>query len=227
MYRVMTNWANYAPNLYSIDTYRDKNEFTFPTNGAVDMGTSVKWAACNLGALKPEEYGDYYAWGETQPKANYSWSTYKWCNGDNHKLTKYCPADKTDFWDGSGSPDGKTVLDPEDDAAHVNWGGTWRIPLEEEWIELIEGSVWEWTICEGINGYKVYDLGGGNSIFLPAAGYRDRILKKEGSEGVYRSSSLGPNDPSVSCGFYIDSGNGAHMGLNPHYFGFSIRPVCD
>ncbi len=103
----------------------------------VDLGlpSGLIWATCNVGAAKPEDYGDYFAWGETEPKDDYWWSTYKWCNGDWDKLTKYC----TDsyYWDSSSSSsmDNKTVLDPEDDAAHVNWGGSWRMPTDEEWTE--------------------------------------------------------------------------------------------
>ena len=97
MYTVMTNWSNYSSKLHPINTYKEKSEFVVATSGVVDMGTSVKWAAYNVGATRPEEYGNYNAWGETETKTNYNWSTYKWCNGDYNKLTKYCPTDKTDY----------------------------------------------------------------------------------------------------------------------------------
>ena len=98
----------------------------------VDLGlpSRIKWATCNVGATTPEEYGDYFAWGETEPKDNYDWSTYKWCNESNATMTKYC----TDS--SYGTVDNKTVLELEDDAAYVNWGGNWRMPTKAELDEL-------------------------------------------------------------------------------------------
>ncbi len=227
MYCVMSNWANYASRIHPIETYREKTEYTFAISGAVDMGTSVKWAAYNLGATKPEEYGDYYAWGEFQSKTTYMYSSYNWCNGDSNKLTKYCPADKTNYWDGEGAPDGKTALDLEDDAARANWGGAWRMPTDDEWTELRESCLWEWTTYEGINGYNVYDLRRGKIIFLPAAGYRGgNSISFVGSYGYYWSSSLYTDIPanawSVELGSsFVSRSNSAR------YRGFSVRPVCD
>lgn len=224
MYSVMTNWSNYASKLHPINTYKDKNEYTLATSGTVDMGTSVKWAAYNLGATKPEGYGDYYAWGETQTKYIFTWNSYRWCNGDKSRLTKYCPAEKTDYWDGEGTPDGKNVLDLEDDAAHVNLGGSWRMPTEDEWSELMN-CLWEWTTYEGINGEIVYDIKSGNSIFLPAAGkYGDAR-----SHGFYWSSSLWKSYPSSANWMDFDSDNVRMYSnsYNGRYSGFSIRPVCD
>ena len=111
-----------------------------PVTGAVDLGLSVKWASFNVGATAPEEYGDYFAWGETESKTDYSWSSYKWCNGDYNKLTKYCLGDQSYYWNGEGTPDGKTVLDPEDDPAITNWGGTWRTPTDAECLDFPERS---------------------------------------------------------------------------------------
>lgn len=228
MYRVMTNWANYSSKIYPIDTYKEKNAFTLATSGAVDMGTSVKWAAYNLGATKPEEYGDYYAWGETQTKSNYKWSTYKLCNVDYNRQTKYCPADKTEYWDGEGTPDGKTVLDLEDDAAHVNLGGAWRMPTDEEWTELRVNCPWEWTVYEGINGYMVYGFDSGNSLFLPAAGYRyNTNLYDAGSLGRYWSSSLNTDYPLDAWGVYFSSGAVSRYGNGQRYNGYSVRPVTE
>ena len=101
----------------------------------VDLGLSVKWATCNLGATKPEEYGDYYAWGETETKTktDYNWSTYRWRKGASGKLTKYCPSNKSGYWAGYGSPDGKTSLDLSDDVANIKLGGKWRLPTDAEW----------------------------------------------------------------------------------------------
>ena len=118
----------------------------------VDLGLSVKWATCNVGATKPEEYGDYFAWGEVEPKNNYSLSTYKYCNGTNNSMTKYSAkndVNRGEFYDN------KIVLGPEDDAATVNWGGEWRMPTKEEQDELRNKCTWEWTILNGVQGYAL------------------------------------------------------------------------
>lgn len=158
-----------------------------PANGHefVDLGLSVKWATCNVGANTPEEYGDYFAWGETKPKDNYSWSTYKWCNGSMDNLTKYCIEPDSDY----GIVDNKTVLDIEDDAAHVNWGGAWRMPTIEDVQELINNCSWTWATQNGVNGCILTSKINGNSIFFPAAGYRENSHFFD-LFGFYWSSSL-------------------------------------
>ena len=184
---------------------------------AVDLGLSVKWATMNVGATKPEEYGDYFAWGETEEKEYYEWSTYKWCNGSDDTMTKYC----TDS--GYGIVDNKTVLDPEDDVAHVKWGGTWRMPTLNEQKELLNNCTWEWTTQNGVNGYTVTGPNG-NSIFLPAAGCRGGAgVYYRGSNGVYWSSSLG----SSNRAYYFEINSGS-CGWSDYYryHGQSVRPVC-
>ena len=95
----------------------------------LDLPSGIKWATCNVGAEKPEDYGNYYAWGEVLPKEDYSWATYKYTNGASAIFTKYCNnASQGD----NGFTDNKTTLEPEDDAAHVNWGGSWRMPTDAE-----------------------------------------------------------------------------------------------
>ena len=227
MYGVMTNWANYSSKLHPIGTYKDRDEFTLITSGAVDMGTSVKWAAYNLGASRPEECGDYYAWGETQTKSHYDWSMYKWYSGNYITFTKYCPENKDGNWDGSGTPDGKVVLDLSDDAAHFNLGDSWRIPTVEEWEELLNDSWLEWTTYEGINGYKIYALGVGRIIFLPAAGHVGAAsLFGVDSDGRYWSSSLFADNPCTAMDVFCDP---LYIGVTncDRYFGLTIRPVCD
>ena len=139
----------------------------------VDLGLSVKWATCNVGADKPEDYGDYYAWGETEPKDFYFWSTYKYCDASYKTLTKY-----TDSACGKdGFSDNKSVLDPEDDVAHVKWGGNWRIPTKDELEELRTKCTWTSTTLNGVKGYSVTSNVDGytdRSIFLPATGMRIR-----------------------------------------------------
>lgn len=226
MYTVMTNWSNYASKLRPINTYKEKNEFVVATSGVVDMGTSAKWAAYNVGATRPEDYGDYYAWGETETKTYYYWPTYKWSNG-SYKYTKYCPTDKTDYWDGAGSPDNKTVLDLEDDVARANWGGTWRMPTDDEWTELRINCMWNWETYEGANGRMVYCFENGNAIFLPAAGgWYGTALNSAGSTGTYWSSSLYTDAPNRAWYVAFDSGNVTRNGSGRDA-GFSVRPVSE
>ena len=211
--------------LNNIDSKVQKWESTAVEPEYVDLGLSVKCATFNVGASKPEEYGDYFAWGETQPKSDYSWSTYKWCNGDLLKLTYYCS--QSSYWDGSGSPDGKTVLDPEGDAAHVNWGGSWRMPTDAEWTELRTKCTWTWTSENGVNGRKVTGPNG-KSIFLPSAGGRhDTDLSGVGSWGIYWSSSLGTENPdNPDCAFAVSFGSGSvSRGYGYRCHGYMVRPV--
>lgn len=180
---------------------------------AVDLGLSIKWGSFNLGASKPEEYGDYYAWGEITTKSDYSWSTYKWCNGSFQNITKY------------NNVDNKTELDPEDDAAHVSLGGNWRIPTDAEWTELRENCTWTWMTQNGVMGRLVTSKVNGNSIFLPAAGFRSGTnLGGAGSYGYYWSSTL--HFAGSAWYVYIMS-DSFGQGNHDCYRGQSIRPVMD
>ena len=194
----------------------------FDPNGHefVDLGLSsgTKWATMNVGATSPEEYGDYYAWGEIEEKEEYSWSTYKWCNGSENTLTKYCT--DSDY----GNVDNKTVLDPEDDVAHVKWGGSWRMPTSDEQKELYENCTWTWTTQNGVNGHTVTGPNG-NSIFLPAAGCRYRTeVYNRGSYGNYCSSSLRSYRSNLAYLLYFDGGYYDWDDVS-RYYGLSVRPV--
>ena len=170
--------------------------------GYVDLGlpSGLLWATTNVGASSPEEYGDYFAWGETEPKEIYSWETYKWCNGSDHMLTKYCTESEY------GTVDGKTVLDPEDDAASVNLGSLWRMPTNSQFSELRVKCNWNRTT---INGVKCHVVTGpnGNKLFLPYAGQRkDGSLTLEGIVGDYLTCELYPNSgPNIACGSECNS----------------------
>lgn len=190
----------------------------------VDLGLSAKWATFNLGATKPEEYGEYFAWGETEPKTDYSWSTYKFELGTDWQgpFSKYVTNSSY------GTVDNKTVLDPEDDAAHVNWGGSWRMPTDAEWTELRTKCTWTWTTQNGVKGRLVTGPNG-KSIFLPAAGYRYATdLYVAGSWGYYWSSSLDTDYPGSAyrVGFYSDGVYGRN-GYRDRYDGLSVRPVSE
>ena len=201
------------------------------------------FAECNLGANAPEEAGGFYAWGETEPKSTFTRENYKWTKevvhpagsydeGDGKIVTidkpwteyflkKYCPASRADLWRGDGEPDGKTILDPEDDAAHVALGGKWRMPTNNEISSLNvtpfdNRYTWEWITVNGQDGYKVTYLPLGTSLFLPAAGFKveDQWNKggyyaAEGQEeatyleglGYFRSSEIYGDYPWGACGF--------------------------
>ena len=194
-----------------------------PYNGHayVDLGlpSGLKWATCNVGANNPEEYGNYYAWGETTPKTEYNWSTYKWCNGSDDTMTKYCT--DSDY----GTVDNKTVLDPKDDAASVNMGGSWRMPTKAEQDELRTECTWTWTTLNDVNGYNV-EGPNGNSIFLPAAGYRySSVLDNAGSSGDYWSSSLSTGSSYYAYDLYFHSGD-VYWSYYYRYCGQSVRGVC-
>lgn len=185
----------------------------------VDLGlpSGTLWATCNVGAESPEDYGDYFAWGETEPKTEYTSNTYKWCNGGNlSNITKY------------NSSDNKMILELEDDAAYVNWGSSWRMPTIQEQEELRTECTWTWSTQNGVNGYKVTSKINGNSIFLPAAGYRTiTYLNESGSYGHYWSSTLNKNISSSACDMSFNLESVDCMGyyaLNREY-GQSVRPV--
>lgn len=183
----------------------------------VDLGLSVKWATCNVGANVPEECGDYFAWGETKPKAKYTWENYKWYNSSYETLTKY----NTDPY--SGTLDNLTILKKVDDAATANWGGRWRMPTEEECDELLDNCTWTWS---SKGGYIVTGPNG-NSIFLPAAGYRyDSSREHAGSRGYYQSSSLGLGDPYVALSLDFASTWRGGDGDVTRCCGRTVRPVC-
>ena len=192
-------------------------------SGAVDLGLSVYWATCNLGAAKPEDYGDYYAWGETEPKEDYSWSNYKFGTSSSGQIFKYNTINSY------GSIDNKTVLEPEDDVAHVKLGGKWRMPTDAEWTELRTKCTWTWVTNyngSGING-RLVEATNGNSIFLPAAGYRyDTGRDKAGSRGYYWSSSLSTGFPDDAWRVSFDS-DYVYRDEFDRYFGLSVRPVSE
>jgi hypothetical protein len=178
----------------------------------VDLGlpSGTKWATCNLGASKPSECGDYYAWGETEPKTEYTWATYKWGTEDNQ--TKY------------NATDGKTTLDPEDDAATVKLGSSWRMPTFDEIMELLNHCTWTWTTQDGKNGYEVKGTNG-NSIFVPAAGSRiGSELYDAGIWGDYWSSSLDAAYSDIARYLGFESG-GHDWDYVDRRYGFTVRPV--
>lgn len=182
---------------------------------AVDLGLSVKWASCNVGADSPEDSGSYYAWGEIEEKSDYCWGNYEYYLGD---LDGDMRVECVDL----GSDISGTLYD----VAHVKWCDGWRIPSKLEIEELFNRCKWEWSLVNGIYGQKVIGPNG-NSIFLPAAGYRDEDgLKSYGSFCYYWSSSR--DEISVGSAYYFYYGRTqSNIVATDRKCGQAIRPVKD
>lgn len=190
----------------------------------VDLGlpSGTLWATCNVGASTPEDYGGYYAWGETTTKNVYSWlTTYKWCNSSSTSLTKYC--NKSNFGY-NGYTDNLTVLLPEDDAATANWGSGWCTPTGDDWYELKRNTTNTWTTRNGVNGLLLKAKNGG-TLFLPAAGHRWEDGLIETDMGCYWSSTLGIESPRCAAHYYFNSTSFSGSYFGERNYGKSVRPV--
>lgn len=191
----------------------------------VDLGLGVKWSNCNLGANSPEDYGDYFSWGEVVPKNNYDIDNYRWSswelpnkygmNGDNAWMNKNI----------------LTELEPEDDAAHVMLGSTWRMPSIEDIHELYEKCDWLWTQMNGIKGCKITSRVKGYTdyfIFLPASGcICQSVMMNLGLFGYYWSSAIYKDNSKNAIITTFDSHRRYKYIPSPRYYGVPIRPVCD
>lgn len=184
----------------------------------VDLGLSVKWATCNVGASTPEEYGGYYAWGETEEKNIYDRLRYKLSTIGYYNMTKYCTDSEY------GTVDNKKTLSATDDVASVKWGGNWRMPTRAEQRELLTKCKWIRTFKDGVTGYKVIGPNG-NSIFLPHAGFKNENgLNRANSLGFYWSSSLSESDTREA--YYLSLWQGGDEDWYERYRGQSVRAVC-
>ena len=228
--------------------------------GAVDMGTVmtredgssylVFWAECNLGekgfVSSPEQFGDYFAWGELEPHyseghsqdnpcvhwrgdySDYGWTSYTLCNGDSHELNRYCPLGKEMYWGEDGAPDNMTELSDfnyADDAARAILKDKWRIPTIEEWRCLISTCTWTWGNENGVEGVKVVSSNG-NSIFLPGTGFRDSTGLTTFKYCFYWSSSLVYNNPSSATALFYTSST-HELRSTGRCTGYTIRPVSE
>ena len=192
-----------SSNVDYVDFSAKASDPTVTAGRVVDLGLSVYWASCNLGAEKPEEFGNYYAWGETKTKSNYTQENYSYYNANT---TQY-----TDI--------GSDISGTQYDAATVNLGSDWRMPTKAEMQELVNKCTWEWTQINGVNGYKVTGTNG-NSIFLPAAGY----AFYNGSDLNYWTGSES-SSRSYSIQLWASSGSKDVTMLFGKFKGLSIRPV--
>jgi len=217
----------------------------------VDLGlpSGTLWATCNVGAATPQDYGNYYAWGEITTKETYTWDTYKYGSAGN-QLVKYC--DNSEYGK-DGFTDNKTTLELSDDAAYMNWGGKWRMPTYDQQEELMSQCYWVWTNSyngSNVAGYivykaksssdkgkKIYKNGTTSSsssytlsdahIFLPAAGYyyHDGGLDYVGSDGIYWSSFLGTHYSECAWLILFYSGDVYTTTTTRRFCGQSVRAV--
>ncbi len=192
----------------------------------VDLGlpSGFLWATCNIGANAPEEYGDYFAWGETQMKTTYNWSTYQYCNGSQNTLTKYCNKANYGY---NGFTDNLTTLQLSDDAARANWGGNWRMPTKEDFQELYNNTTVTYTQQGGVNGL-LFTAANNNSLFLPAAGGRSGDEPYDAGDcGHYWSSSLNTGSPSEAWQFFFGFFGSDYFNVTCYNRdnGFTVRPV--
>lgn len=187
---------------------------------AIDLGLSVKWANCNIGANSSEEYGDYFAWGDTKTKSDFYENNCITYGKDGGQLISYCFVDRN-------------VLKAQYDAATINWGNNWRMPTQKEMQELVDNCTWKWTTQNEVKGCLVTGSNG-NSIFLPATGYREFDLPTIYAErsGYYWTSTAWDETPNDDKSFGIVFGWDNYL-QNTYYYqngfyrshGYTIRPV--
>ena len=204
-------------DVVSFTTLEEENGGIINGHEYVDLGlpSGLKWATCNVGASSPEDHGDYFAWGETTTKAEYT-------SGNSLTCGLYISELQS-----QGIVDGNGNLTPSHDAATANWGGTWRLPTKAELRELLHNCTWEWTALNGINGYKVTGPNG-NHIFLPAAGYRNgSSLNNAGTYGDYWSSTpIDSNYDDSACFLYFYDGDES-VDYDNRRYGLTVRPISE
>ncbi len=187
---------------------------------AVDMGLSVKWADRNVGAKSPEDYGDYFAWGETEPKPDYSWATYKFCNGTSNSLTKYNSDSNY------GTVDNKLTLLQSDDVAHEKIGGKWRMPTWDDIEELLENTDWSPTTVNGVKGFRITSLKNRNSIFLPSAGgIEGNTPRYVGTNALYWGSQKPSDEQRQAIILFTDEDEDYDFAFCYRHIGLPVRAV--
>ena len=206
---------------YSLSDIESVDITNFKIREYVDLGLSVNWATCNVGAENPEDFGGYFAWGETESRYSFNASNYKWSEGGIVILLKY------NFSSWFGTVDNKYTLEPADDAAHVQWGGNWRLPTEAELNELVANCTFTWTTLNDVKGCLVTSKKEGytdRSIFLPAAGIRFETNCYDCC--AYMCRSLCQESPHHTIMLYYDDEDGIETSMISRNQGLSVRPVC-
>lgn len=238
LFYIFTNWtengiivsedASYTFTV-SYNRHLEANFVIMSACSFIDLGlpSGTLWAACNIGANTPEEYGDYFAWGETEPKNYYSCENYQYCNGCEYNgiylntLTKYC---NNALFGYNGYTDTLSLLQMKDDAATANWGQGWRIPTKEEWEELLNNTTGQFTSLNDVNGILLTATNGA-MLFLPAAGFHgDNSSWYVGNLGNYWACSLDENEPDGAWGLGFTSSEG-YMSTSFRFCGRSVRAV--
>lgn len=234
-------FSNEESGLSEKVTVNQEGKIYVPVTDMVDLGLSVKWATCNIGATKPEEYGGYYQWAGLEDVTSTSiylyWNNFPYHDPDSEPqrgYTKYIPSDIYWYWSGIGSPDNKTVLDLNDDVAHVTLGSSWRMPTKNEFEELKNNCTGTWTkdyngtgvagliVTSNVSGYT------DKCIFLPAAGWRTDDYLTAMDYGYYWTSSLaidGPQSASGACFNFAGWNKDKNWNVSSRYKGHSVRPV--
>ena len=192
----------------------------YPAYAYVDLGLSVNWGAYNLGASAPEELGNYYAWGELEPKEDYSWKTYKYCgDGSSQTITKY------NTKGAYGKLDNLTVLQAEDDAATAQRGPKWRIPTKEEWDELYNNCSWVETTENGVAGFRITGKDE-KSVFIPRSGFYEGKGLKDANNAYYWSTSLAGDPRKALYAFFAGKWN-KYIYDYDRFFGMPVRAVTE
>lgn len=233
---VFTNWTENDTVVsdsvsYTFEVTCNRNlvaNFALPTYVDLGLPSGTLWASCNLGANTPDGYGEYFAWGETEPKSYYDCDNYRYCHGcevDDEmnyiSMTKYCP---DSYYGYNGFTDDLTILLPDDDAATANMGEGWRIPTNEEWEELMNNtSLSFYTTSNEVNGLLLTATNGAK-LFLPAAGFISNMLWYAGSRGSYLTKSL-DNDAPYNAWDLLFSSEGARMASGLRFLGQSVKAV--
>ena len=224
-YQPNGGWVEFETIIY--DRVNDKLwiETPQPLCGFVDLGLSVKWASCNVGAEKPEDFGLYFAWGETEgyegitDEKQFSWADYKLCGGSNSTLTKY--NNNSSY----GAVDTLTTLEQVDDAAYAS-DKTCRMPTKADFEELTANTTSTWETLNGVNGRRFTSKTNGNSIFVPAAGTcGSGSVYLVGSGGYLWSSSLYESNSRSAWYLNFLSGNVLVDYGGNRCNGFTVRAV--
>ena len=221
---VITPSLDYYGKTYSFTT---KKLISVDDLYFVDLGlpSGTLWATTNIGASSPEDYGNYFAWGETkgykEGKTSFTWSNYKWGDGSDDSINKYCTNSSC------GIVDNKTELVKNDDAAYANWGEGWHIPTYNQLDELRTHCNWLWSNLNGIKGYYVLSKNNDYWLFLPGAGFRGKTSTSHvGEFGYYWSQMLFNDVPTNAWGLQFSNDNTQMLNVS-RFAGLSIRPVRD
>ena len=218
---LVKSYTNTAADNYKVVIRKESKATPDPSaHETVDLGlpSGLLWATCNVGASSPYEDGDYFAWGETEPKSDYTWENYKWCKGSSNTLTKYCNLRDYGY---NGFTDYKVVLDAEDDAATANWGAGYRMPTQADFAEISDNCTWTWDTTH--NGYTVTGANG-NSIFFSVSGLRDGSSLYD-QRGYFWSATISSGNARSAYFLDISSGDRTPYFANYRYYGRAVRPV--